>query len=277
MYVYLEPYGGFNDILSSINDVLVYCNTHKRILLVNGEKSYYNVDFGKYFKSQQHNIIFCSKKIEDICNMNYTIYPDVLNGKMRDILDGNITFSHSLQHIIGYYNDIELSLPTYNVEQNIIIHCRGHGGVGYKIFKELIFTDSIKQICKERYNKLDRPYLCIQIRNTDYKNDYVKFFNERKHDMRLFQQIYISTDDKNTIEFYINNGLNIANFTTFPKNDYYNLHSSNINPETKFTDMLCDIYIAGMSDKLFSNSMGGFINLIRDIIKDKDNLIQQFI
>ena len=41
--------------------------------------------------------------------------------------------------------------------------------------------------------------------------------------------------------------------------------------------MLCDIYIAGMSDKLFSNSMGGFINLIRDIIKDKDNLIQQFI
>jgi hypothetical protein len=36
MYVYLEPQGGFNDVMVLVNIVLDYCNKYNRILLING-------------------------------------------------------------------------------------------------------------------------------------------------------------------------------------------------------------------------------------------------
>lgn len=162
--------------------------------------------------------------------------------------------------------------------ETIIVHSACGGGHGYVLFKELLFSINVKNICKERYNRLTKPYLCIQIRNTDYKCDYISYFEENKSTIYSFKEIYIATDDKKALEFYRNEGLTIQNFTTFPENaEYGNLHGSNVDAHIKFIDMLCDIYISGMSDKLLSNSNGGFINLIRDINVAKRGLITQFL
>jgi hypothetical protein len=73
----------------------------------------------------------------------------------------------------------------------------------------------------------------------------------------------------NTLDFYRKNGLNVKNFTTFPKNKYKNLHYLVIDSEIKFVDVFSDIFIIGMADKLMSNSKGGFINLVRFINRNK--------
>ena len=39
MYVYLEPKGGFNDILCVIDRCIKYCRIYNRKLLINGIKS----------------------------------------------------------------------------------------------------------------------------------------------------------------------------------------------------------------------------------------------
>jgi len=278
MYVYFEPQGGINDILAGINRALLYCNIYKRILLVNGNKSVYNINFFQYFKCPQHYIIFDTEKIKYICsNKKLKIFPKELNGKMNDILNGKIDFLYTKCRGLYSYNGKKLFLPNKKISEDIIIHGKCGGGNGYNFFKELKFQPNIKDVCKERYNRLTKPYLCIQIRNTDYKCDYCSYFKKYEKKIRSFKEIYISTDDKKAIDFYRDNGLDVKNFTTFPDDTVYNnLHESNIDSNVKFIDLLCDIYIISMSEKLLSNSNGGFIQLVRNIKNHKKNFKKQF-
>jgi hypothetical protein len=271
MYVYLEPKGGFNDILSVIQESYEYCKQHNRILLVNGMKTVYKINFSEYFNiCEDKNIIFDIDKIKNICiTPSYKIYPNEFQDKMEEIFNENILFTY-ISNSNYYYEDIQLILPKDHITENIIIHsaCCGNGGrnvIGYILFKELVFHKNVIDICKERYDTLNKPYLCIYIRNTDYKCDYINFFMEHENEIRSFKEIYIATDDKKSIDFYREKGLQVKNFTTFPDTNYYNLHYSNIDPHTKFIDMICDIFISGFSHTLMSNSSGGFIKLVRSI------------
>ena len=279
MYVYCEPQGGINDIFTSITRGLNYCNSNNRTLLVNGKRTIYEVNFADYFSMSNENIIFDTNKINDICsNNNNTIYPDIFNGIMMNVLNGpvlNSEFEFTYTPETNYtYKGVRLGLPENNRPENIIIFSECHGGWGYPLFKQLIFHPNIKDICKERYNRLEKPYLCIQIRNTDYKCDYISYFYNNENEIRSFKNIYIATDDKKALEFYKEKDIFVQNFVTFPKEDsYQSLHVSSIDPNTRFIDLLCDIYIIGMSDKIMSNSIGRFIDLVREINNNKCNFI----
>ena len=151
------------------------------------------------------------------------------------------------------------------------------GGNGYTLFKQLTFTsDIIKNACKERYALIKKPYICIQIRNTDYTCDYKSLYDTHKNDIKSFNDIYIATDDKEAIEFFKLEGLSVKNFITFPDNSKTLHMSNNINPHTKLIDLFCDIYLISMADKLLSNSKGGFIRLVKYCREDKINFLQKF-
>jgi hypothetical protein len=49
MYVYLQPQGGLNDILSVIETTLIYCIKHKRKLLLDTVNTTYRINFIDYF------------------------------------------------------------------------------------------------------------------------------------------------------------------------------------------------------------------------------------
>lgn len=168
-------------------------------------------------------------------------------------------------------------MPNSNVNEDLIVFGRRDGGDGYPLFKNLIFKPKIKQIISDRYKTLKKPYLCIQIRNTDYKCDYELLYENNKTEINSSNEIYIATDDKKALKFFIDKGLPVKNFTTFPiASEYRSLHMSQLDPHIKFIDMLSDIYICGMSDNLISSSIGGFIRLIRNCNQNKYNLNKQF-
>ena len=272
-YVYCEPMGGWNDVMVNIKIALMFCKRHRRRLLVNGEKTVYRINFANYFVLQDHNVLFDTNEIKTICsNPNHTIYPNELQDRMKDILDGTIRYP--------YANNIGIScnLPKVNPPETILVYAKCGGGLGCIMFRELRFLPKIRDICEKRYNRLQRPYACIHIRNTDYKCDYRSYFAEHEQEIRSFQTIYVATDDKKALEFYKERGLPVQNFSTFPETDEFeNLHTSNLDPECKFQDLLADIYIATMSDNLFSNSRGGFIGLLRIIHWNKAKFLEQFL
>lgn len=275
MYLYYEPMGGFNDILSGIKRVSEYCKIHNRILLVNGMASFYRIDFSNYFhfsEEYKNLIIINTEQIIDICtNPNYKIYPSELQHKiqMSEFLkDNNKIFSKFILDTtkkLYTFENIILDLPEDNVKEDIIIYSNYGGGDGYTIFKEIIFNKNVVDILCERFDRLIQPYLCIHIRNTDHRCDYVTFFGQHEQQIRSFSEIYIATDDVNAIKFYINNGLQVKNFTTFPEKEEYSLHTSSINPHTKFIDMICDLLIISRSHTIMSNSIGGYIILAKAI------------
>ena len=275
-YVYFIPTHGFNDQLTTLIIAMKYCKKYNRTLLVDTQNSTYNTNISDYFSLPHENVIIDSNQISLlICNNDLTIYPDVLNGKMVDILDNKIIFTN-INHAWNY-NDVVLNLPRGDINEDIIIFVKNTGGIGYPLFKTIIFKPNLKQILNDRYNTLKKPYLSIQIRNTDRRCNYKRLYEKNKDIIHSASEIHIATDDTIALEFFVNKGLPIKNFTTYPSTKgHKNLHYSEVDPHTKFVDMLSDIYICGMSDKLLSSSGGGFISLIRNCNKNKNELTKQF-
>jgi len=133
-------------------------------------KSVYQVNFSDYINFSYNNVICDTNEIINICNINYTIYPEILKYKMKEILNNKCVFTFSMP---AYnYEGVILDLPNEKRKEDIIIFSRCGGGNGYELFKELKINLNLKNECKARYNLLIKPYLSIQIRNTDYKCDY---------------------------------------------------------------------------------------------------------
>ena len=269
MYVYCSPQGGFNDQLTVIYHAINYCNTHNRTLLLDTTKSCYQINWSDYFTFQMTNITIISDifKIKELLHDGLTVYPPCLTGKLSIML--NVKLFRGTENNYCYVSDKEsvvLQLPKQSSE-DVIIYCAwGSGRKGFDLFKTLILSNTVKTHCNNKFALLSKPYLGIQIRNTDYKCDYVGLYEENKDLIHSYKTIYIATDCKEAIDFFKTICINstIFNFTTFPDKITSNLHTaSRVNGDTKMKDLLCDIYMITMCDKFITNSKGGFVHLLK--------------
>jgi len=101
-------------------------------------------------------------------------------------------------------------------------------------------------------------------------------FNINKTEIHSYDEIYLAIDDKNVINFFKGKNLAISNFTTFPQDKVKNLHFLNIDPHIKIQDLFCDIYLLAMSEKIISNSKGGFIKLVLECQNHVKDIYEQF-
>jgi len=304
-YIYLETNdGGFNDILCVINCIKIYCKNNGKILLLNTLNSCYKINFSDFCHIDCEYVITDLDKIRNILTSNdLSIYPNILNiNDIKNILDNN--FVYSLRNNEGFcfqYNDqyIPLKLPNFYTNENITIvitdlgsllgndnfkHFDVRNNYGFELFKTLKFKPYLIEHVKNCYSKIEKPYNTLQIRNTDINCNYEDLYNANKDYIHKYNNIYIATDDKSCLDFFRTKGLNVINFTTFPdtyENVSYgisqcNLHYSKINSKTKIMDLITDIVLLSMSEQIFSNSIGGFISLVRKCHQSSSEIKNQF-
>jgi len=275
-YVLVVPISGFNDCLCVILKAITYCRKYSRVLLIHMFGRVYNINFSDFFDvlpSIRCNIIYDLNVITDIItNNHYSVHPGCLNNLLKDVLNNKVNFYYQIGTPIFAYNGTTLSLPSGSVDEDIIVYSACGSGAGYALFKHLTLKDSVKQHCRQRFDLLsDDNYLCIHVRNTGYKCNYEKLYNDNKELINSFGKIYVATDDKHVVEFFKTKHHNVFNFTQFPpESKYRNLHMSIVDPIVKMNDMLCDIFIAANSKQILSNSAGGFIRLMRACFDNKD-------
>jgi hypothetical protein len=275
MYVYLSPQGGFNDMLSNIQNTIDYCIKTKRTLLIDTTKSCYRMNFFDYFyfKNLPINIetdVNVIRKI--ISDESLTIYPKTITNRNLDTWKFIWTRS-GIYTLFG----TQAALPYGECNDDLIIHSKCGGGRGIVLFRNLFFRQTIIDHVKHEFAKLVPKYVVIQIRNTDIKCDYVSLYKANKDLISGYDAVYIATDDPGSLEFFRAEGLNVLNFTEFPDNPTFNLHYSKVSCDTKIKNLICDMYIISMADKLVSNSYGGFINLLRDIREDVSIITNKFV
>ena len=280
MYVYLQPFGGFNDILWLINHTLEYCKKYNRILLLNTVNSIYKINFSDYFDFQENTtkkqIIYDIKEIRRIClTQTQTVYPNFFNNKMADIIDEKIKFEWLQDNKFHHQGHI-LDLPNYPISEQIIVYSTFGSGEGYPIFKTIKIKDNLLKYCKEKEAIIPRPYLGVQVRNTDYKCDYIEYYEKNKTTIHSYKAIYLATDDKEVLKFFVSKKLYIYNFTTYPENQSINLHESSVDSDKKIKNLICDIFILTNAEKLLSNSKGRFINLVRCCYEDRNTLFKYY-
>jgi hypothetical protein len=278
-YVLVIPQGGFNDCLSVITFAIEYCRKMNRILLLDMMNSIYKINFNDFFDIDDPNIIYDFDTIKQMClENNYTVYPNILTNKLLDILNGNIQFTYKDGNF--FYNDTELSiLRGCNLDEDIIVYSSCGGMEGIELFRQLSFKNNIKDYCKQKLALLkDNNYLCIQVRNTDYKCDYQRLYNDFMEVIHSYDKVYIATDDKLAIDYFKAKHGNVYNFNVFPEEDtYVSLHTSNVNPTMKILCLICDLIIATNSRQLISYSKGGFIDLMYACFLEKDHILSKLL
>jgi hypothetical protein len=273
-YVLVVPQGGFNDCLCVISKAITYCKKYCRTLLLHMNGSMYKINFSDFFNVSPSigcNIIYDFNAIKEcLTSKRYSVYPSCLSNSLNDVLNNKVIFHFQTGTPVFVYNKTLLSLPL-GVNEDIIIYSACGSGMGYQLFQNLTLKNDVKKHCVQRLAILsDNNYLCIHVRNTDYKCNYQKLYSDNKELVNSFGKIYVATDDKNVLDFFKSKHPNVFNFTQFPPDSKYrSLHTSNIDPIVKMNDMLCDIFIAANSKQILSNSAGGFIRLMRDCFANK--------
>lgn len=251
-YLYFVCLAGFNDNLKTLEVITDFCKKYNRILIFDFEKSYYNINFSEYFqiKNQDIKIIYDSEEIKK--------------------------YKYILQHLV----DLTV-MPTSDVNYKVLAfhNVEFQHANPYNFFKTSIdLQPKLKDKCLYFYNQIKKPYLAIQIRNTDYLCNYIDLYFKNKDYIHSFDTIYIATDDKKVLNFFKEQMLNVINYTTFDTTDLYvNLHESSVNPELKIINLMTDLLLLSQSEKILSCSFGGFIKLANDMFNDKQNVLQKFI
>lgn len=272
--------GGLNDILVQLNKCIHYCKSSNRILLIDLYNNTYRINFSDYIDLS--NIIDNKKYISDIniiksldFNNSTTFYPRCINfNHFKDIIDGKI----KSQWINGGHIDLNNKhylLPSINVSNDVIVYIQCGGGYGFDIFKNINIKPLLKDYCKLKYSQMPKNYISIQVRNTDLKCDY-KSILKNHYNLLKTNNVYLATDSLEVLNYFRDNGIDVINFCHFPDKKYSNLHSSNIEPETKFYDLFTDIVILAMSQKIISVSRGGFINLVKSCFHNKNIIKKMF-
>lgn len=283
-YIYLTVHGGFNDILCVIEKTIKVCIKNNRTLLLDTINNYsYKINFSDYFNVlniPNVPIIYDMNEIKKIVfNKNLTIFPNILYNKMEDIVHNKVPITYKTGGFQYNNTNINLILPSNEQKEDIIVYVDcGNGHNSFNFFnKHIYFKHNIIDYCNNNLSKINKPYICLYIRNTDRKCDYKNLYNNNKELINSYQNIYIATDDKNILSFFKEMSLNIFNFTTFPSGNYKTLHYSNIDKDIKIKDLISDLYIITNADKLLSNSEGGFNKLVISCNKNAFDIKNKFI
>ncbi len=216
---------------------------------------------GDYFDLENIGV----RILYDTAQIKTHLMKTVYDMDLKDIFDGKIIFTWG--RIAYTYKDILCTLPEEVVEENVILYVPNSIGRGFNMFKHFRWKDSLKELCRTKRELLPEHYLCIQVRCTDYQCDYPKLYEENPTLIHSYPAIYLATDNEEVVHYFRSKGLIVYCFTTFPQKMGRNLHSSKV--DTRFSDVMVDLWMATHSDQLLSNSKGGFIQLLRDCSANK--------
>jgi hypothetical protein len=257
MYIYYRTTNGFNDILSRLLWLLPLCNLTNRTLLLDGARGTYNLDFSMFF-TLPTNIIHDTATIDAILDA----HPMVVFPAIRPPKDQ----SHQTVH------DVALTLGTHplvSFKEVRYYRC------SYQVFQYLSFKPSVNGECARRLSSLPKKYIGIHVRNTDRKSNYIQLYRRNKKLIHSYPAVYLATDCKEALDFFKAKMTNVKNCTAFPS-DWKPLHLSELSNTHKFMDMICDLYLIAMADKMLSNSKGGFTKLMAACNRNKGAVAVQF-
>lgn len=268
-YILLEPRGGLNDSLSQILKYQNIADRMNRKLIVSFKKNFLLEFFEEFFYFENHNFIYKQDEINEILKKKPVFFPSFITYENYYI----IKFKYKKNNnCIFTFNDINVSFDiNKKYSEDILVVASCGGGYPISIFKNIRFKDNIKKYIKEKYNLVPKKYESIQVRNTDYICNYQDLINK----INLNNNIYIATDSVEVINFFKKITNKIYNFTKFSKILNSPLHSdlSKLDNKIVLRDLFTDIFFLIMSDKIYSNSKGGFINLIRGLYDDTETKI----
>lgn len=265
-YIILEPRGGLNDSLGRITEWKKISKNMNRKLIVNFKKNFLLEYFEEFFYFENQDFIYKKDEIDEILNTKPSFFPSFITFENFNNL--NFTFkSNNKGNFICNNENVSFDINSKYTE-DILVVCQCGGSYKYDLIKDIKFKENIKSYIKEKSKFVPEDYDAIQVRNTDYKCDYKNLINK----INVNNIIYLATDSIEVLNFFKEKNYNVHNFTKFSINLNQPLHQkdSKLDNRIVLRDLFTDIFFCTLSNKLISNSKGGFIRLLKFLHKDNE-------
>lgn len=168
-YVLCRPESGINDMLCQIGLCVRYCLKFDRILVIDTANTVvFSEPFVRYFTLHHSRLKHESDPkafLEMAEARQLTLFPPT--AKLRH---GGGWSQDGIQHNRGW--DVLQFDTEKDYEEDVLVHHKSGGGRPFPEFlRALRFSAGFARSCAERWSSMRKPYLGVQIRNTDYKSD----------------------------------------------------------------------------------------------------------
>ena len=250
-YLLIKPRGGMNDILCTICKCLEYSIQYNRILIIDCRTSlHFNDSFHNYFLTKCENVYKDNLDVLYDKIQYFSFFPENIKNNFRQL--SAFTFIEVIDFNKDYIEDVLVYTSNRIVENKII-----------DFFNLFTLHNDILKILNERRIKIPKKYISVHVRNTDYKSN-VELFLNKNDDFLKNNNIFISSDDINTINIFKEKYNNVYNFSNIIdiKNKGQGLHFLKRNEEDHKLfniDTIVDFLLLANGDEfIFSCKHSGF-------------------
>lgn len=279
-YLLCRPFGGLNDSLCQIMNCYNYCCKYDRCLLIDTKyNNFMKSSFSDYFTFTDKikiPIIYNYDEIYNlITNNDFSTFPTFLKDKL---------FTYRAQWSPKGHIDINTNINliiNLNIEYNeniVLFNDCGGGFNSFELLQLLKLNKNITDEFKSRYEKIPKPYISIHIRNTDYKLDYEKFYNDNKLIIDN-NTIFLATDSNLALDFFQKLNINLFSFIKCLNDKNISIHCEylNIDKNLLIIDTICDLLMLALGDKfILPQRYYGFTNLAKQLFNNK-NVVNKLI
>ena len=286
-YVLCRPKCGLNDALVRIMRCYSYCEATGRTLLIDTtyNSDFFHSSFDLYFTFTEAaqakvNIITNYEAIVKLLREgNFTIYPNIPKEKLFDY-----TISYHREIEYGFYIDghnvqaFAILDPSRKYDEDLLLYNTGGGGdLSQGLLRLLMLNDWIVREFAKRYHKMPKPYTSIHIRNTDYKTDYVAFYNNNKGLIEN-NDIFLATDSKSVLDYFSSQPVRLFNYIQSLTVDNTPIHCNYKSDEKHrqvIVDTLCDLLMLALGNEFILTDssdkiQSGFTKLAYFLFENKD-------
>lgn len=168
-YVLCRPESGINDMLCQIGLCVRYCLKFDRILVIDTANTVvFSEPFDRYFTLHHPRLKHESDPkafLEMVEARQLTLFP--ATAKLRH---GGGWFPSGIKHD-RRWDVLQFDLDK-DYEEDVLVHHKSGGGRPFPEFlRSLRFSESFARSAVARWQSLRKPYIGVQIRNTDHKSD----------------------------------------------------------------------------------------------------------
>jgi hypothetical protein len=230
---------------------LEYSIQYNRILIIDCRTSlHFNDSFHNYFLTKCENVYKDNLDVLYDKIQYFSFFPENIKNNFRQL--SAFTFIEVIDFNKDYIEDVLVYTSNRIVENKII-----------DFFNLFTLHNDILKILNERRIKIPKKYISVHVRNTDYKSN-VELFLNKNDDFLKNNNIFISSDDINTINIFKEKYNNVYNFSNIIdiKNKGQGLHFLKRNEEDHKLfniDTIVDFLLLANGDEfIFSCKHSGF-------------------
>jgi hypothetical protein len=255
-YLLCRPAGGLNDMLCQIGKCANYAERHGRTLVIHTAPVEFGESLESYFEPLSPGIVFATPHLlADLEKL--AVYPSVLAGQINAYLS---QYSGEYRNYVlaGTREKISLDFGKDYAEPLLVHHACGGGLLSLDCLGRFKLNPGMVEKFYARIEVVGRHYAGVHVRHTDYRTDYVEFFNVIADKIRQ-EPIVVCTDNREVADhakaFF---GPRAFGFADLPDMGGRPLHYDNqLDRQTINTDSILDLITLARARRLFVTPVSG--------------------